>query len=344
MKVASFFSGAGGLDYGFVKNNYSIILANDINKQACETYNKNYNHNLYCGSFLDIPYEDYNKADIIIGGPPCQGFSINGKMNPLDKRNKLIVDYFQIINQVKPKVFICENVFALLELNKWQPILNHILSIVEKDYFLFYDVLNFSHYGIYQNRRRSFIIGFHKKYFQSDIVNKFINELTSYKTLIKPVKDLLLEVGPISSNNPLDCEARIVFCKKPVLRKDPYGGFLFNGQGRFLNPNKASVTIIASLGGGHTPIIDEREFFGDGYSYIKEYHQSLLNHGPVRSGLLPDYIRRMTLKEAKKIQSFPDDYIFTGSKTSQYRQIGNAVSCQISDILAQIIQKLVNIK
>lgn len=341
MKVASFFSGAGGLDYGFVKNNFPIIFANDMNKQACETYSKNYDHNFYLGSFYDAPYEDYKKADIIIGGPPCQGFSVNGKMNPLDPRNKLIYDYFQLINTIKPTIFVCENVASLLELNKWKPIANSILSLTNNDYYMYNNVLNLNEFGLYQKRRRSFIIGFNKKFFNENIIFDFLNLLEQFKTPIKPIKDLLNNIGPISKSNPLDCSAKIVFCKKPILRKDPYGGFLFNGQGRFLNPEKPAGTIIASLGGGHTPIIDEREFFGDGYSYIKEYHSHLLNHGDVRQGLLPDYIRRMTITEAKKIQSFPDNYIFTGSKTSQYRQIGNAVPCRISYILANIIKNLI---
>lgn len=340
MRVASFFCGAGGLDSGFHKSGFDIILSNDINKQACQTYSANYQSPIYCGSFKDIPYEDYNKADCIIGGPPCQGFSINGKMDINDPRNRLIKDYFLLIKDISPKIFVAENVPALLELDKWKTIKQELLEMMDDDYWLFKKVLHCTEFSIHQTRRRTLIIGFKKTEYPENIISIFENILSTFK-IDKDVSlyNLLKDIGPIGKENPQDCLAKIVYCKNPVLRKDPYGGFLFNGQGRVSNPAKPARTIIASLGGGHTPIIDENEFFGDKTSFIKDYHQNLMEGGPVGT-FIPDFLRRMTIREAKAVQSFPDDYIFTGSKSAIYRQIGNAVPPQLSLVIAQSIMEL----
>lgn len=342
MKTISFFSGAGGLDYGFDKNGFKILFSNDMNKIACQSYALNYNHPIICDSFYNVIKSNIETVDVIIGGPPCQGFSVQGKMDINDKRNNLILDYFNFILTKQPKIFVCENVKALMTLKKWEPIKNKILDIVKNDYHIFMEIINASHYDVCQRRERVFIIGFSKKYFSENVINIFRELLYSNKKESINAKEFLKKIGPISESNPSTCNSKIVPYKKPIIRNN-YGGFLFNGQGRIVNPYRPVQTIIASLGGGHTPIIDEREMYGDGHSFFDEYVNHLKNGGNVYTQeQMPTTLRRLTITEAKAIQSFPSDYQLTGSKTAIYRQIGNAVPCKVSYVLANCLKKIMD--
>ena len=113
-KVVSLFSGCGGLDLGFKQSGYDIIWANDILKDACETYRHNIGDHIVCGDITKIDKSIIPKADIVIGGPPCQSFSLVGKRNPEDDRSNLVWSYLEVLQRVKPKVFILENVTGIL--------------------------------------------------------------------------------------------------------------------------------------------------------------------------------------------------------------------------------------
>lgn len=341
MKVATFFAGAGGLDYGFHKNGFEVIFANDMNKTACDTYRLNYGPKIKCGSFYDLTRDMFSDGDIFIGGPPCQGFSVSGRMDLHDIRNRLIVDYFSLIKEESPKIFVCENVKALGVLDKWAEIREVLFNILKDDYHLFFEVINVSNYGICQKRERTFIIGFRKNGYDDSVISRFQEVLYSHKVQAPVLREFLRGIGPVSEDNPQDCVATITPCKNPVLRKSPYAGMLFNGQGRVINPDDVAPTIIASLGGSHTPIIDEREMYGDGYSFIKAYHHNLMNNGPViKKQDIPNTLRRLTLREARAIQSFPEDYRFFGAKSAIYKQIGNAVPCAFSDIIGRSLKEI----
>ena len=108
--VVSLFSGIGGLDLGFVWEGFNIIWANDFTLPATNTYKLNFNHDVICKDIFEIPLEDIPKAEVIIGGPPCQSFSLVGKRDPADVRGKLVFRYFDIVQHIKPRFFVMENV------------------------------------------------------------------------------------------------------------------------------------------------------------------------------------------------------------------------------------------
>jgi DNA (cytosine-5)-methyltransferase 1 len=134
--------------------------------------------------------------------------------------------------------------------------------------------------------------------------------------------------------NPHTCTAKISFAKSPILRKSPYAGMLFNGAGRPLRSNGYATTLPASMGGNKTPIIDEAEIFEGEESFIEAYHASLIAGTKPREGNAPKRLRRLTIRECMAIQTFPAEYRFAGRKSAIYRQIGNAVPCDLTEAVA----------
>ena len=134
---------------------------------------------------------------------------------------------------------------------------------------------------------------------------------------------------------------KITFATNPIMRKSPYAGMYFNGQGRPINVDEYANTLSASMGGNKTPFIDEDYLYGDADSdWVVNYHNELLE-----KTIMPTYkeapkrLRRIIINEAAKIQTFPDDYIFWDSKGKIYTQIGNAVPCKLSEVVARAVIK-----
>ena len=130
IKTVSLFSGAGGLDIGAIMAGAHIIFANDMMKEACMSYSTNIGDHIVNGDINSVMdrLDGIENVDMVIGGPPCQGFSVAGKMDVNDKRSQLIWSYVKVISKVKPKAFIMENVKALGLLEKWKPIREKLLS------------------------------------------------------------------------------------------------------------------------------------------------------------------------------------------------------------------------
>lgn len=343
--AVSLFSGAGGMDVGFGKAGFDIVFANDINKAACDTFNLNHKIKSLCGDLRD--YKDrvslFKGVDLVFGGPPCQGFSVAGKMDPHDERSQLIWSFFDKIELLKPKAYVCENVKALAINNRWSQIRD---GLIEKSNSLGYTtalvVLNASDYGVPQARERMFLVGVKEKSRVTSSMFKaaLMSSLADKEEIPIIISDLIRSLGPAGSeNNNRTCSAIITYAKNPVLRKSPYAGMLFNGAGRPINPNGVALTLAASMGGNKTPIVDEEEIFNGEPSYVANYHQELLAGSVPRKGTAPSRLRRITIDEALAIQSFPYDYKMSGSQSAMYRQIGNAVPCRLAEVLAMTVSE-----
>ncbi|MCL2338131.1 MAG: DNA cytosine methyltransferase, partial [Firmicutes bacterium] len=275
-------------------------------------------------------------VDLVFGGPPCQGFSVAGKMNPNDDRSKLIWEFLNVANMLKPKVFVMENVKALGELQKWQPIREQILKRASgMGYSCFYKILNAVDFGVPQKRERVFFIGFQK-------TDKNIDELfeTEIAKQIKPrvkLRDCLNKLPPAGTEgNPITCTAKISLAINPVIRKSPYAGMLFNGLGRPLDLDNQANTLPASMGGNKTPILDEWLLRNpSAENWVLNYHANLNGDEKPRIQMeAPSHMRRITTVEAAAIQTFRPGYKFVGEKSSVYRQIGNAVPCNLAAAVA----------
>ena len=351
-KGISLFSGAGGMDVGFENVGMEVIFANEINKDACATYAANHpNTHVVCDDIKNILNEiqtvgTENEIDIVFGGPPCQGFSVAGKMDPDDDRSKLIWEFLDVVKLTKPKVFVMENVKALAKLEKWKFIRE---AYFKKADSLGYNVtcilLNAADFGVSQNRERAFFIGLKKTIeFNLDDITTMLMAYKKKPLTLRKLFSQLPQIG--TEEHPYTCTARITLAEKPVLRKSPYAGMFFNGMGRPLDLDGISNTLPASMGGNKTPIVDE-VLLGNpcADNWIVEYHKSLMDKtNESKFGIAPSRLRRITIKEAAIIQSFPRDYVFKGSKSSIYTQIGNAVPCLLAGAVAQTVVSILELE
>ncbi|OAK13801.1 DNA cytosine methyltransferase [Bacillus wiedmannii] len=345
----SIFSGAGGMDVGFKNAGVNIVWSNEMDKNACNTYEANHPETLLrrgdIQENLQELYDYQGKIDVVFGGPPCQGFSVAGKMDPNDERSKLIWTYLEVIEIVQPKAFVLENVSALAKLEKWKDVReNFINKANELGYQCHPFVLNSADFGISQKRERVFFVGIRNDDFNPE---RFILSLESKKCKPKTIREIISHLGPAGSpNNPMTCTAKVTLALNPIMRKSPYAGMIFNGMGRPLNLEDISNTLPASMGGNKTPIVDEALLHQNAEdSWVENYHKALLEKTITSEYKeAPSRLRRLTIKEAALIQTFPEDYLFCGSKTAIYKQIGNAVPCKLSEVVAStLIEELRNI-
>ena len=327
LKSISLFSGAGGMDVGVINSGFDIIYANEINKHAVETYKTNIGDHI---SHADIEDEleklgQFEGIDLVFGGPPCQAFSVAGKMDLDDPRARLVHTFMDVVTLIKPKMFIMENVKALAKLTKFSDVRSQLISIAENaGYTVDLCVLNSKDFGVPQSRERMFFVGIKQ-------ASAFSLETAVERYKKEPITagEILRSIGKQGTKkNPQTCKAVVTLASNPIMRKSPYAGMLFNGAGRPINPSGQAQTLAASMGGNKTPIIDERHVYDHKESWIENYHTHLSNGGvPFNWKDTPDFIRRLTITEAKKLHSFPDEYKFHGPTTAVYAQIGNAVPC-----------------
>ena len=160
-----------------------------------------------------------------------------------------------------------------------------------------------------------------------------------YKVKAKTVREALSVLDRAGEgNNTNTCNARITLAPNPVLRKSAYAGMLFNGLGRPLKLDGYSATLPASMGGNKTPIIDEHALYEHDKPWVEKYRDRLEKDTTIaKTESVPAFLRRMTVDEARIIQTFPMEYKFCGSQSAQYTQIGNAVPCNLSKAVCTMV-------
>lgn len=341
LKAISLFSGAGGMDVGFENAGVEVILANELIKEVATTYKANHHVGIMVNDDIQnvlASMEQFEGTDIVFGGPPCQGFSVAGKMNPNDERNKLIFIFLDVVKKVNPRVFVMENVKALGVLEKWENVRRKYLYIARGiGYLCFPFVLNATEYGVSQKRERVFFIGVKDDIFFESKIKGLIEKQKNSAPVIRKLLRPLGRAG--TKENPVTCTARITFATHPIMRKSPYAGMYFNGQGRPINIDGYANTLPASMGGNKTPFVDEEYLYGNADTdWVVTYHKGLLD-GTITPEFkeAPKRLRRITIKEAAKIQTFPDEYVFCGNKGMIYTQIGNAVPCKLAEAVAKAV-------
>ena len=339
IRTVSVFSGAGGLDIGAIQAGANVVWANDVMKEACQTYRVNIGDHIVCGDINEKMKELDGLSDIslVIGGPPCQGFSVAGKMDANDKRSQLIWSYLSVLAMLKPRAFVMENVKALGTLQKWAGTRNLLIqSMRNLGYSVNLIVLNAKDFEVPQARERIFIVGFRG---DSNLVPDLAKMIKPYRKPAKNLREVLLTLDHAGTGNNQDvCRAKITLAHNPVLRKTPYAGMIFNGLGRPLRLDSYSATLPASMGGNKTPIIDENELYGHSKPWVETYFKELIaNPSAPDTAEVPNYLRRLTVAEAALIQTFPKGYQFQGSQSMKYTQIGNAVPCNMGKAVVQMV-------
>ena len=339
IRTVSVFSGAGGLDIGAIMAGANILWANDLMKEACVSYLNNIGNHIVCGDINEkiLELKKLDNISLVIGGPPCQGFSVAGKMDENDSRSRLIWSYLRVIETVMPEAFVMENVKALGTLNRWKSIRDSLLNKMrELGYSVNLIILNASDFDVPQQRERVFFVGFRG---DSKLVPDLSKMIWPYEKKAKPLREILKVLDKAGTGNNKDvCRAKITLAQKPVLRNTPYAGMLFNGLGRPLRLNGYSATLPASMGGNKTPILDENELYNGAKPWVESYYDEIRNNiSAAKETIVPSYLRRITVAEAALIQTFPAEYRFYGSQSMRYTQIGNAVPCNLAKAVVQMV-------
>ena len=318
--IISLYSGCGGLDIGFNLAGFNPVWANDIDKYATQTYQEFFpNHTVTTGNLLNQQLPKISDVDLVIGGPPCQGFSVAGKMDPNDPRSKHVWNFMGVVDKISPRGFVMENVKSLAVNSRWQELMKSLIKEANKmGYHTKLLTLNASHFGVPQARERMFLIGLKER--------KIIEPFAFSKANPVMLKSAFIGLPNYGQKgNDSICTAKITTAKNPILRKSPFAGMLFNGQGRPMNLDMPAMTLPASMGGNRTPIVDQIQIDNPtAKSWLIDYHEHLLKGGSPHNEV-PTSLRRITVEEAAAIQTFPRDMKFYGTQTTRYRQIGNAV-------------------
>ena len=304
MRVVSLFSGAGGLDLGFKMAGHDIVWANDLYEDAVETYKYNLGNHIICKDIANIDTKEIPECDIIIGGFPCQGFSVaNMKRHESDERNALYRQLIRVIEAKKPKFFLAENVKGLISLGKGA-VFNMILNdFSQLGYKVSYKILNAADYGVPQTRQRVIIVGV-----RNDLEFEYVFPTPTNDRTGENGLPLWIRVGEALSHIPDPDSPNELSNHEYSKYKLQFNGYLGH---RALNPEKPAPTVTAR---------------GD-------------NKGGVVILPHPNGTRRMSCRELAAVQSFPLDYKFLGNRSSVYRQIGNAVPPLLGYAVAKIFNQ-----
>lgn len=319
------FAGAGGMSLGFDNAGFKNLLAVEFNKDFAETYKKNFpRHNLIVDDIKNVTEQQIydiiknKKVDVIIGGPPCQGFSIAGNIGRNfidDDRNRLFKEFVRFVKIIKPKVFVLENVAAMERHNKGKTIKEIVSSFKEIGYDIKYKVLNAVNYGVPQERRRIFIVGTlgENNFEYPQEINKTVTVKDAIDDLPKLENG---ETSEIPNHTAMKHSAQ-------MLEKMSY----------------------VSDGGNRNDIPESlRPKSGDSRKYIRYNSKkpSFCVTGDMRKIFHYSQNRALTCRELARLQTFPDSFVFLGNTGKVQQQIGNAVPVLLANKIALQVKEVLD--
>lgn len=367
-KVLSLFSGCGGLDLGFVRQGFKLVSSYDSWKPAVEVHKKNSNilgGEVHCRSLSlndgEVSLSEFPKVDVVLGGPPCQGFSFAGHQRLNDPRNKLYLDFLEIVNTVSPKCFLMENVRGIeaMALNDVKE------SFSSTNYNITVERALATNFEIAQRRERVIIIGV-----RSDLQKVFVPpheavgglfSKSQGKTILDAVGDLPepKEIGStrIVAENFLDNHVYTPLSDtaQQFVRHIPNGGFYKDAPRNTLperlikilddpvryrsprlfpkpNPMGPAQTVPADMNPSIGGVLSPDFIYKDDGGAIPVENKKYTHDGIYTA---PRPSRRFTPREAARLQSFPDDFLFDGAVSTQIKLIGNAVPVLMAEAFAR---------
>jgi len=374
-KIIDLFCGAGGFSWGFVREGYQIELSNDIEPCAIETYKYNHpdveSNKILDGDIKEIVnhIEDHVKTDIdvIIGGPPCQSFSSANQQRVIDDpRNILYKYYVKAVEKVRPKFILMENVRGMSK------VADQVVDDFKKiDYTVKYKLYDSSDFSVAQKRVRLIYVGISKEYVKEKSITPELlmqdieAELKNQKKYV--LKDALEHIKPlicpkIKNQTEIDCEesGKKIDLNDYKNKSNEYiklinnnneFDFVFNHKARYQNENNQKIYETLSQGRDSTcDSISDIMPYSHRNHVFKDKYFKLVANVPCRtitahmkmdchSHIHPTQVRSLTPREAARIQSFPDDYLFMGAYLKTYMQIGNAVPPLMSKVFAKVYRQ-----
>jgi DNA (cytosine-5)-methyltransferase 1 len=306
MNAIDLFCGCGGLSRGLTDAGINIIAGIDVWDKAVANYNKNFEHKAYCHDLMQLQPEKFNELynptnqqiDLLVGSPPCQSFSISGKRETNDPRDSLFMEYVKYLNYYNPRAFMMENVIGMLskKTEQGENVIDIILEQFNVNYNTIICKLYASDFEVPQNRRRVIIIGVRKDLNiipqEPAPIIQAIEDRISVGTILQPKEE-------VDESTYLSERAIQGIKNKKKKSKDRGAGF----GAQMLDFNKPCYTIPA-------------RYWKDGYDALVRYSDT--------------EIRRLTILELKRVQTFPDDFVLEGSKKDIIMQIGNAVASRFA--------------
>ena len=347
------FSGAGGLSRGFYDAGYDVVLGVDFDEAALKTFRENhgnaeamkldlFNHD-NINVIVDFLQERDIKLDVLVGGPPCQGFSIAGPRDMNDKRNSLYLAMVELADRIKPQAVVLENVPGMLQTNGGIGARRIVEDFKKIGYVMIPKLLYAPDYGIPQMRKRVFFVGLRdrktKFEFPEPVVDK--EHYVTCEEAIGDLPSLQTEKGEIIYGEEIQD-----YTMKPA---NSYQRKMRSNSEKVLNhigsiPIEKTRKMISLVPEGKNYKALPEEYQG-----IYKYHEALtryhskkpsntINTGH-RSHFHYKWNRIPTVRESARLQSFPDDFIFYGNKSQQYRQVGNAVPPMLGQVVAEKLKQ-----
>ncbi len=346
LKFIDVFSGAGGLSCGLELAGLECALGVDFNQHAINTFEKNHKHaKSYCGDITKLTNKEITRLldgkdiNLVVGGPPCQGFSTVGPGNPEDDRNRLFLEFVRIVKHTQPEFVIVENVTGLLAKKNEKTLRAIFKKFGDLGYNMDVQVMSAEQFGVPEKRRRTIFIG--SRVNEKITFPKKTHDTILAKTYRAPVtvgdalSDLADKKGNLYNHDIEQCQIKSKLDLKRIQR-------IPEGQGiRYEKDEKKFLTKSLKLGVDWKTIREGR---------LRQTKYQRLDRSSVSPTIMthrhsyyhPVENRYLTQREAAKIQSFPNDFVFTGPLSAQWRQIGNAVPPLLAKSLGLSIKKMFN--
>lgn len=351
--VIDLFCGCGGFSKGFEEAGFSVRFGIDMWKDATVTYQKNFPNAVVLNEditqisgydILKMTNMSADEVDVIIGGPPCQGFSVSGKRMIDDERNKLYKSFVEIVSQIKPKMFVMENVPGLVRLFKGQVAEQVIEDFTAIGYEVKMRILSADNYGVPQQRKRVFFVGINKKKNKKELEYSYPIPFMGNGTNIPAwtCKDAISDLDFVPDD--ISMGENIPYKIKP---QNEYQKAMRENSSSVLNHsitihNAKTKEIIAMVpdGGNYKDLPEELQSTRkvhiawtrmDSKKPCFTIDTGHNHHFHYKENRVP------TVRESARIQSFPDDFEFIGIKTSQLKQVGNAVPPLLAKALGKSI-------
>ena len=352
MDIIDLFCGAGGMSLGFERAGFHSVLAIDKWNDAIVTYNANREKQI--GTTVDI--HDFSNEQLetikkdndirgIIGGPPCQGFSLVGTRLTNDPRNSLYMEYVRFVSVIRPDFFVLENVPGLLSMENGKYRDDIIKRFSELGYNVNFETLKASDYGVPQKRERAIFVG----------IRNDLNTIFDFKAIKKKktvnvkeaISDLYGVVNEVDESFELDTKPQSDYQK--LMRKNS-DDKIYNHLTKFPCEKVQKRMEFVPQGGNWRDVPPEMwdtqrtNRHSSAYRRLNEKDVSITIDTGHMNYFHPLYNRVPTVRESARIQSFPDDFVFVGNKTNQYLQVGNAVPPLMAQALASAILEVLKEK